>query len=80
MIEAVTHVIGAVTGELRPQSREFRLRSREFRVQVPLRSGCSGSFEVEGIDFDERDNTLRVVVMAPSICILWDSKTYRFRP
>ncbi|MGV9366476.1 hypothetical protein [Amycolatopsis sp. NPDC003731] len=47
--------------------------------QLPLRSGCSGSFEVEGIDFDERDNTLRVVVMAPSICILWDSKTYRFR-
>ena len=47
--------------------------------QLPLVSGCSGSFEVEGIDYDERDGTLRVVVMSPSICILFDSKTWRFR-
>jgi len=47
--------------------------------QLPLRSGCSGNFEVEGLDFDERDNTLRVIVMSPSICILFDSMTYRFR-
>jgi hypothetical protein len=47
--------------------------------QLPLRSGCSGTFEVEGIDFDERDATLRVIVMSPSICILFDSMTYRFR-
>ncbi|MEV7041944.1 hypothetical protein [Amycolatopsis sp. NPDC051061] len=47
--------------------------------QLPLRSGCSGNFEVEGIDFDERDATLRVIVMSPSICILFDSMTYRFR-
>ncbi|NBH07108.1 hypothetical protein GTY80_28205 [Amycolatopsis sp. SID8362] len=47
--------------------------------QLPLRSGCSGNFEVEGIDFDERDNTLRVIVMSPSICILFDSMTYRFK-
>jgi hypothetical protein len=47
--------------------------------QLPLKSGCSGTFEVEGLDFDERDNTLRVVVMSPSICILFDSMTYRFR-
>jgi hypothetical protein len=47
--------------------------------QLPLRSGCSGSFEAEGIDFDERDNTLRVIVMSPSICIVFDSMTYRFR-
>jgi hypothetical protein len=47
--------------------------------QLPLRSGCSGTFEVEGLDFDERDNTLRVIVMSPSICILFDSMTYRFR-
>jgi hypothetical protein len=46
--------------------------------QLPLVSGCSGSFEVEGIDYDERDGTLRVVVMSPSICILFDSKTWRF--
>ncbi|MFJ1764384.1 hypothetical protein ACIOD2_28970 [Amycolatopsis sp. NPDC088138] len=47
--------------------------------QLPLRSGCSGTFEVEGIDFDERDNTLRVIVMSPSICIVFDSMTYRFK-
>jgi hypothetical protein len=47
--------------------------------QLPLRSGCSGNFEVEGIDFDERDNTLRVIVMSPSICVVFDSMTYRFR-
>lgn len=47
--------------------------------QLPLRSGCSGNFEVEGIDFDERDGTLRVIVMSPSICILFDSMTYRFK-
>jgi hypothetical protein len=47
--------------------------------QLPLRSGCSGNFEVEGIDFDERDATLRVIVMSPSICIVFDSMTYRFR-
>ncbi|SEP35709.1 hypothetical protein [Amycolatopsis saalfeldensis] len=46
--------------------------------QLPLESGCSGNFEVEGIDFDERDNTLRVVVMSPSVCIAFDSKTWRF--
>jgi hypothetical protein len=46
--------------------------------QLPLRSGCSGNFEVEGIDFDERDATLRVIVMSPSICIVFDSMTYRF--
>jgi len=47
--------------------------------QLPLQSGCSGSFEVEGLDFDERDNTLRVLVMSPGFCVLTDSKTYRFR-
>ncbi|MEV6877300.1 hypothetical protein [Amycolatopsis sp. NPDC051128] len=47
--------------------------------RLPLRSGCGGNFEVEGLDFDERDNTLRVIVMSPGICILFDSMTYRFR-
>lgn len=47
--------------------------------QLPLQSGCSGTFEVEGIDYDERDGTLRVVVLSPSICLLFDSKTWRFR-
>ncbi|MDT7800216.1 MAG: hypothetical protein QOI78_3649 [Actinomycetota bacterium] len=47
--------------------------------RLPLRSGCSGTFEVEGIDFDERDSTLRVIVMSPSICIVFDSMTYRFQ-
>jgi hypothetical protein len=47
--------------------------------QLPLKSGCSGEFEAEGIDHDERDGTLRVVVLSPSICIAFDSKTWRFR-
>ncbi|WP_217553644.1 hypothetical protein [Streptomyces sp. GbtcB6] len=46
--------------------------------QLPLRSSCSGTFEAEGIDYDRRTGTLRVVVMSPSICILTDSKTYKF--
>jgi hypothetical protein len=47
--------------------------------QLPLVSGCPGSFEVEGIDHDERDGTLRVVVLSPGICVAFDSKTWRFR-
>ncbi|MFI9151628.1 hypothetical protein [Streptomyces sp. NPDC053367] len=46
--------------------------------QLPLRSGCSGSFETEGVDYDRRTGTLRVIVMSPGFCILTDSKTYRF--
>lgn len=47
--------------------------------QLPLRSACGGNFEVEGIDIDERDATLRVIVMSPGICVAFDSKTYRFQ-
>lgn len=46
--------------------------------QLPLRSACSGTFEVEGIDYDRRTGTLRVIVMSPGLCILTDSMTYRF--
>jgi hypothetical protein len=47
--------------------------------QLPMESGCGGEFEVEGIDYDERDGTLRVIVMSPGICIVFDSKTWRFK-
>ncbi len=47
--------------------------------QIPLASACSGSFEVEGIDYDRRDGTLRILVMSPSVCLFIDSKTWRFR-
>jgi hypothetical protein len=47
--------------------------------QLPLRSACGGNFETEGIDFDERDGTLRVIVLSPGICVAFDSKTWRFR-
>ena len=47
--------------------------------QLPLRSSCSGTFEVEGIDYGRRDGTLRVIVVSPGFCVLTDSKTYRFR-
>lgn len=46
--------------------------------QLPLRSACSGSFEAEGIDYDRRTGTLRVIVVSPGFCVLTDSKTYRF--
>jgi len=45
--------------------------------QLPLRSGCTGTYEAEGIDYDRRTGTLRVIVMSPGICILSDSKTYK---
>ena len=47
--------------------------------QLPLESACSGEFEVEGIDHDERDGTLRVVVLSPGVCVAFDSKTWRFQ-
>ncbi|MEV7687029.1 hypothetical protein ACFW1F_27835 [Streptomyces bungoensis] len=46
--------------------------------RLPLRSACSGSFEVEGIDYDRRTGTLRVIVVSPGFCVLTDSKTYKF--
>ncbi|MFF8780426.1 hypothetical protein ACF07W_24420 [Streptomyces sp. NPDC015140] len=46
--------------------------------QLPLRSACSGDFETEGIDYDRRTGTLRVIVVSPGFCVLTDSKTYRF--
>ncbi|MET7982121.1 MULTISPECIES: hypothetical protein [unclassified Streptomyces] len=45
---------------------------------LPLRSSCSGTFEAEGIDYDRRTATLRVIVVSPGFCVLTDSKTYRF--
>lgn len=46
--------------------------------RLPLRSSCSGGFEVEGIDYDRRSGTLRVIVISPGFCVLTDSKTYKF--
>lgn len=47
--------------------------------RLPLESACDGEFEAEGIDYDERDGTLRVVVLSPGVCVAFDSKTWRFR-
>jgi hypothetical protein len=46
--------------------------------QLPLSSACSGTFEAEGIDYQPADGTLRVIVMSPSVCVVLDSKTWRF--
>jgi len=46
---------------------------------LPLTSACTSSFETEGIDYDRRDGTLRVIVMSLGFCVLFDSKTWRFR-
>ncbi|PZT70119.1 hypothetical protein DN402_31120 [Streptomyces sp. SW4] len=45
--------------------------------QLPLRSACRGGFEAEGVDYDRRTGTLRVVVLSPGFCLLTDSRTYR---
>ncbi|WP_345618510.1 hypothetical protein [Streptomyces ziwulingensis] len=45
--------------------------------QLPLRSACSGTFEAEGVDYDRRSGTLRVIVVSPGFCVLTDSRTYR---
>jgi hypothetical protein len=45
--------------------------------QLPLRSACTGGFEAEGIDYDRRTGTLRVIVVSPGFCVLTDSRTYR---
>ena len=46
---------------------------------LPLESRCSGTFEVEGIDFDPASGDLRVVVIPPPPC-KWASVTvYRYR-
>ncbi|MFE2074484.1 hypothetical protein ACFXAN_16720, partial [Streptomyces misionensis] len=44
----------------------------------PRRPPCQGSFEAEGIDYDRRTGTLRVIVVSPGVCVLTDSKTYKF--
>ncbi|MFF7762301.1 hypothetical protein [Streptomyces griseorubiginosus] len=62
----------APTGSANVTGRVTALR------QLPLRSSCSGSFEAEGIDYDRRTGTLRVIVVSPGFCVLTDSKTYRF--
>jgi hypothetical protein len=46
---------------------------------LPLESRCSGTFEVEGIDYDPASGDLRVVVIPPRPC-KWASVTvYRYR-
>jgi len=44
---------------------------------LPRSSICSGSFEVEGVDF--AGGTLRVLVMSPGFCVVLDSKSWRLR-
>jgi hypothetical protein len=46
---------------------------------LPLSSFCPGSFEVEGTDYDPATGILRVIVMSPGICVIIDSKSWRFR-
>ncbi|MFJ5534772.1 hypothetical protein [Streptomyces sp. NPDC093261] len=46
--------------------------------QLPLESWCTGTYEVEGIDYDTRTGILRTIVLSPSICVALDSKTWRF--
>lgn len=46
---------------------------------LPLQSHCSGTFEVEGMDYDASTGDLRVIVIPPAPCKwLWVT-VYRFR-
>jgi hypothetical protein len=45
---------------------------------VPLQSGCRGTFETEGIDYDEDGGDLRLAVIPPGLCGV-GTAIYRFR-
>lgn len=51
--------------------------SHEF--DVPRRSACGGSYEVEGIDYNVARRLLSVAVIDPSPCIL-NTKVFRYTP
>ena len=46
---------------------------------LPLESCCSGTFEVEGIDYDPTSGDLRVVVIPPPPCKWAGVTVYRYR-
>lgn len=46
--------------------------------ELPTESRCSGTFEVEGIDYDPSTGNLRVVIIPPGLCSLLPV-TYTFR-
>jgi hypothetical protein len=46
--------------------------------QIPAVSSCSGTFEVEGDDYNAGSGVLTVLVIAPGTCVLTDSKAYRY--
>lgn len=46
---------------------------------LPLESRCRGSFEVEGIDYDETSGELRVVVIPPQPCKQVSVAVYTYR-
>jgi hypothetical protein len=46
---------------------------------LPLESRCSGTFEVEGIDYDTSSGDLRVVIIPPAPCKWAWLTVYRYR-
>jgi hypothetical protein len=46
---------------------------------LPVESCCSGTFEVEGLDYDPATGDLRVVVIPPSPCKWVTLTVYRYR-
>ena len=47
--------------------------------QLPLVSVCTGTFEVEGLDYDIASTSLRVVVIPPAPCLV-TADVYEYRP
>jgi hypothetical protein len=46
---------------------------------LPLQSRCSGTFEVEGMDYDQTTGELRVIVIPPRPCKWLAVTVFRFR-
>lgn len=62
----------------RPMDGTAMTAAVSYVGQVPLESRCAGTFEVEGIDYDDRSGDLRIAVIPPGLCKVWTS-IYRFR-
>jgi hypothetical protein len=62
----------------RPMDGTAMTAAVSYLGPVPLESRCTGTFEVEGIDYDGGTGDLRIAVIPPGLCKVWTS-IYRFR-
>jgi hypothetical protein len=62
----------------RPLDGSSQTATVSYVGPVPLESRCTGTFETEGIDYDDATGDLRLAVIAPGRCQLFTS-IYRYR-